>query len=76
MINTDRLKLALQARGITVEQASESLGINPSTFYRKLTRNGKTFSVEEVQRLAKLLNLDSETLQQIFFDTQLAETQV
>ena len=69
MINAGRLKLALQAQGVSIEQASKHLGIDPSTFYRKVNRNGKTFSVEEVQKLAELLALDSSALQGIFFDT-------
>ena len=69
LVNTDRLKSALQGRNITIEQASEHIGINPSTFYRKISRNGENFTVMEVSKLAELLNMDSQTLQGIFFDS-------
>ena len=68
MVNTDRLKSALQDRNITIEQASEHIGINPSTFYRRISRNGEKFTVSEVGKLADLLKLDSETMNGIFFD--------
>lgn len=76
MVNIDRLKSALRNRGITIEQASEAIDMNPSTFYRRLNRQGEKFTVQEVAKLAGLLNLSSETMQGIFFDGQLAETQV
>ena len=68
MVNLDRLKLAMQAKSITVEQASEHLGINPATFYRRLNRNGEKFTVAEVGRLAELLDMSSAAMQDIFFD--------
>lgn len=76
MVNIDRLKSALRNRGISIEQASEAIDMNPSTFYRRLNRQGEKFTVQEVAKLASLLNLSSETMQGIFFDGQLAETQV
>lgn len=68
MVNIDRLKAALQDRNVTIEQASEHIGINPSTFYRKISRKGEKFTVQEVGKLAELLNMSANTMQEIFFD--------
>lgn len=68
MVNIERLKGALRARNVTVEQASDAIGINPATFYRRLNRAGEKFTVSEVGKLAKLLNMNSKTMQSIFFD--------
>ena len=68
----ERLKKTLQDRNITIEQASEHIGVNPATFYRRVSRNGEKFTVTEVGKLAELLDLDALALQNIFFDDKLA----
>lgn len=67
MTNTERLKIALQERHITIDQASKRIGVNPSTFYRKMSRDCDTFTVAEVGELVKMMNLDSKSMQDIFF---------
>lgn len=68
MVNVERLRKAMQDRNITIEHASEYIGINPATFYRRINHNGERFTVREVGQLAELLNMDSQTMQSIFFD--------
>ena len=72
MVNINRLKSAMKDRGITVEQAAEYLGVNAATFYRRTSRDGEKFTVSEVGKLAALLDMDSATMQDIFFDQRLA----
>ena len=72
MVNIEHLKSAMKARGVTVEQAAEHIGVNPATFYRRISREGEKFTVSEVGKLAELLGMDSATLQNIFFDQRLA----
>ena len=72
MVNIERLKTALKSRNVTVEQVSEHLGVNPATFYRRISRDGEKFTVSEVGKLAELLNMDSKTMNDIFFDQKLA----
>ena len=72
MVNIERLKTALRENNITVEQASEHIGVNPATFYRRISRDGEKFTVSEVGKLANLLGMDSQTMQDIFFDQRLA----
>ena len=72
MVNITRLKSAMRDRNVTVEQASEYIGVNAATFYRRISRDGEKFTVSEVGKLATLLGMDSATMQDIFFDKQLA----
>ena len=68
MVNVERLKKTMQDRNITIESVSEHIGVNPATFYRRISHNGEKFTVAEVGKMAELLNLDSSTMQNIFFD--------
>lgn len=68
MVNIERLKTALQSKNITIDQAAKSIGVNPTTMYRRFNRNGEKFTVAEVEKLAELLNMDAKAMQNIFFD--------
>ena len=52
--------------GYTLKSLSEKIGICYSTFYRKV-KNPRTFSIEEVQGIAQILNLSQEDIIKIFF---------
>lgn len=64
----NRLREAMKSRSITPETAADALGIDRATFYRRLERQGAKFTVEEVEKLSKLLKLTSKTMQEIFFE--------
>lgn len=68
LVNIDRLKAALKEQNIGFERAAHEIGIDPATFYRRLSKDGKKFTVEEVSKLATLLDLDCNGLHRIFFD--------
>lgn len=72
MVNVMRLQDALKARSISYEDAANALGVDRATFYRRLSRNGAKFTVEEVEKLSGLLGLNSQAMQEIFFDRELA----
>ena len=72
MVNIDKLRTAMRSRNITVEQAADHIGVNPVTFYRRINRDGEKFTVAEVEKLAELLGMDANTMQDIFFDRGLA----
>lgn len=72
MVNVNKLQEALRARDVSTETAAKALGIDRATFYRRLSRNGSKFTVEEVAKLIQLLHLSSESVQEIFFDRELA----
>lgn len=62
----DTLKLAgsIVEHGTTQEQVAKQIGIDRSTFYRKM-QNGRFF-VDEARAIKKALNLSDEEASRIF----------
>ena len=48
-IDTAALKMKMSSKGITVSDLAKILDIDESTYYRRMSNNGDTFTVEEVQ---------------------------
>lgn len=65
-IDVERIKTRMSELGLTVKDVVASLGIDESTYYRKMANDGKTFSVEQVQKLSVLLNLTKQEASEIF----------
>lgn len=72
MININKLKKEIALNNLSIEELSEKIGIDKSTFYRRLESNGKKFTIEEVIKIAKVLNLDRKKVDSIFFDITVA----
>jgi predicted DNA-binding protein (UPF0251 family) len=67
MTNVLILKGKLAENNITQEAVADKMGITRSTFYRKMKENGKSFTVEEVHKLVKILSLTTKDVMKIFF---------
>ena len=65
MLNVGKLKGKLVERGVTVADISKSLGIAPSTFYRKMNNN--SFEICEADII-----VDALMLSDIFFTQYVA----
>lgn len=65
-VDKDSLKGKIVARGLTQEQVAVQIGMDRSTFSRKMQNNALNFSVGEMHRLCKILQLTSEEAKQIF----------
>lgn len=65
MFNERKFKSALILNGVTVDDLAETLGVNKSTVYRKIERNGD-FSRDEISKIMQVLNLSDPC--DIFFD--------
>lgn len=72
MVNVIRLKDALERCSISYEDAARAIGVDRSTFYRRVQREGAKFTVEEVAKLSDILKLTPTEMQDIFFDRELA----
>lgn len=72
MTNADKLKATLKEKGMSVEEVSKLIGIDKSTFYRKLASDGATFTVGEVDKMSKALSLTVEEINAIFFSDYVA----
>lgn len=55
-----------------IENLSEIIGINKSTFYRRMNNQGETFSIKEATVLSRELSLTEEEINTIFFAKEIA----
>lgn len=67
-MKTDMKKLRgkIAERGMNNEEVASSLGMNPSTFYRKMKANGLAFTVGQMQKMVEVLGMSTEEAKQIF----------
>lgn len=72
MTNADKLKTVLKEKGTSVEEVSKLIGIDKSTFYRKLASDGATFTIGEVDKMSKVLDLTVDEINDIFFNSSVA----
>ena len=72
MVNVTMLNDAIKRSGKTKAEVAKSIQMDESTFYRKMSRNGSTFTVEQACRITETLGIDADTAQSIFFARTLA----
>ena len=71
-VNIELLKEKIAASGLNIKKVAEMIGIDESTFYRKLKANGETFTVKEVYAIIDFLDIDKSAAGEIFFSQKLA----
>jgi len=64
-VDVKKLQNRIVEKGTTQEAIAESIGIDRSTFYRRLKR-GDTFTIGEIHRLVEVLGLSKEEAINIF----------
>lgn len=67
-MNVQMLKGKIVEAGTTQEAIADSIGMDRSTFYRKMKRKGNTFTVAEMNGMVKNIPLSKEDAVTIFFD--------
>lgn len=67
MVDIDKLRDKVTENKLTMEKLAYSLNINKSTLYRKINNSGETFTIKEVDKLVRVLNLTLEESNAIFF---------
>lgn len=65
-IDTRALKAKMSSRGFTVSDLAKELDIDESTYYRRMSNDGDTFTVGEVQRIVELLRISKKMQLQFF----------
>lgn len=65
-IDTVALKMRMSAKGITVSDLAKNLGIDESTYYRRMSNDGDTFTVGEVQKIVETLRISKRDATAIF----------
>lgn len=72
-MNAIELKVARTRKGFTQEYVASSLGIS-TVAYSKKERGESGFSPEQIKAVAKVLELDQDQVNTIFFDGQLPKS--
>ena len=68
MINTLKLKAKLKEKNLTQEEVANRLGINPSTFNKKINNEiGETLTIQEATNLKNILEITNNDMVDIFF---------
>ncbi len=62
----NKLRGKIAECGMNNEEVASSLGMNPSTFYRKMKANGLAFTVGQMQKMVEVLGMSAEEAKQIF----------
>ena len=66
VVNMEMLRRKIADNNMSIADFSTEIGINPSTFYRKAERGGKSFTVGQMHRTGEVLNLTDAEMSQIF----------
>lgn len=67
VVNVDRLRGKMVEYGINSDALADKLGIDRTTFYRKMKSGGSKFTVGEVHRMVECIPLSKEEAVDIFF---------
>ncbi|MBR1740001.1 MAG: XRE family transcriptional regulator [Ruminococcus sp.] len=65
MLDVNKLKGKIIEKGKNVEAVALDIGIDSSTFYRKMKNN--SFEIEEADKIVKVLELSRDDAMSIFF---------
>ncbi len=66
-MNINKLRGKIIENGMTVNDVASYIGMDRSTFYRKLNNEGETFTIKEVNLIRDVLNLTVDEAVSIFF---------
>ena len=73
MVSKNLLRSKIIANGFTNEEVAKKLGMDNSSLSAKMNpNNDRVFTVDEVCKLIKILNIPAEDLKSIFFADELA----
>lgn len=67
MVNTDKLRGKIVERRMTVGKVASKVGLNTATLYRRLSGGGGSFTIDEADKIAVVLDLTPDELNHIFF---------
>ncbi len=67
MVNIDKLRGKMVEKRISADCIAHEMGVDKSTFYRRLSDNGSTFSIAEADAIVSALSLTLEEATAIFF---------
>ncbi|MBC1353785.1 XRE family transcriptional regulator [Listeria innocua] len=66
----EKLKNKITEREKSINGIADYLGIDRSTFYRKIQNGGLTFTIREVHRIVEVIPLSKKEAAEIFLGTK------
>lgn len=66
-VNVELLKRSIAASGKTKEMVAKEIGIDYSTFSRKMKCDALAFSIGQMHKLVEVLSLSDDQASKIFF---------
>ena len=72
MVNINKLRGKIVECGTNISELALKIGIDRATLYRRFNSNGKEFTIEEADLIAKELNLSCSEASAIFFSQYVA----
>lgn len=60
-MNTTEVKKRMEDMNISVPMMARELGMDPSTYYRKMQKNGDEFSALDLMVFKRVLQMDNQT---------------
>jgi hypothetical protein len=67
MIDIELLKQTISLKEKGIDDVASAIGMDKSTFYRRLASGGKDFSIAEVEGICNYLKLTKKERKNIFF---------
>lgn len=71
-MNINKLKGKIIEKGLNIGGLAGKMGVDRSTLYRKLNKNGDTLTVKEARLIVEILELSAEEATDIFFKHSVA----
>ncbi len=65
-VDVDALKKKIHDSGLTVETMADQIGVDRATIYRKLKRNGETFTIGQIHQMSDVLRMSADEAKTIF----------
>ena len=67
MVNINKLKGKIVEKRYSVKTLANTIGLNKSTLYRKLSEEGVSITIKEADAIVRALSLSAEEANEIFF---------
>lgn len=68
VVNVQRLKGKIVEKNTTQESVADSMGMNRTTFYRKMKNGGNGFTIGDIHKMITCVPLTKEEAVDIFFN--------
>ena len=71
-MNIRKLRSVMVEKGVSVNDLAKAAGMTKSTFYRRESSSGDSFTIKEANAIKSLLSLSANEAVEIFFTQEVA----